>query len=98
MKVTAFKCDECGELVEEADNVLKVGKQGIFKNDNIFNEYRLEIRFFKIRLIGKGSTDNVENGKAVDLCDNCKRFISGTGKIDKNYRDKKLPVSLRNAD
>jgi hypothetical protein len=94
MQVTAFKCDECGDLVEKADNVLKVGKQGIFKKNEIFNDYQLEIRFFRTKY--KAVERNP--GKAVDLCENCKKFISGAGEIDQDYRDKKLPVSLRNSN
>jgi hypothetical protein len=107
-QIKAYRCDECNRLVEKADNLMVIEKQGkttirhivpelggkgMSGDDGIdldkeaelhieqepqFKEYRLEIRFFEKRKYH----NKEQNGKTVDLCINCKKFISGAGKID----------------
>ena len=74
MKLNAYKCDECGQLVEKASNVLDLEKK-----TEKGNVYKLEIRFFQLRHPENGGE---ERGKSVDLCENCRKFISGAGQVD----------------
>ena len=74
MKIPAFRCDECGELVEKASNVLDLEK----KTDR-GNTYKLEIRFFQLKHPESGGE---ERGKSVDLCEHCRKFISGAGQVN----------------
>jgi len=75
MKISAYKCDECKRLVEKADNLMIIGRQGKGHGD-LFNKYKMEIRFFSLK------KENGETGKAMDLCEDCKKYISGAGELN----------------